>query len=37
VYRYRAPLEVEILNAEDMLTGGDLLPQFRLRVGELFE
>ena len=37
VYRYRAPLEVEILSEADILTGGDLLPQFSLRVGELFE
>jgi Uma2 family endonuclease len=37
VYRYRAPLEVEILDEEDVLTGGELLPAFSLRVGELFE
>jgi Uma2 family endonuclease len=37
VYRYRAPLELEILNADDRLTGGELLPQFAVRVSELFE
>ncbi len=37
VYRYRAPLEVEVLNAGDTLTGGALLPGFTIRVGELFE
>jgi Uma2 family endonuclease len=37
VYRYAAPLEMQILNAEDTLTGGELLPDFRVRVGELFE
>jgi len=37
VYRYRAPLEVEILNESDVLTGGELLPGFAVHVGELFE
>ncbi len=37
VYRYRAPLEVEILNEDDLLTGGALVPQFEVRVGDLFE
>lgn len=37
VYRYRAPLDVEVLHENDTLTGGDLLPGFAVRVGELFE
>jgi Uma2 family endonuclease len=37
VYRYTAPLEMQILNAEDTLTGGELLPDFQVRVAELFE
>jgi Uma2 family endonuclease len=37
VYRYRTPLEVQTLEADDTLTGGELLPEFRVRVGELFE
>ncbi|MCS7273729.1 MAG: Uma2 family endonuclease [Fimbriimonadales bacterium] len=37
VYRLRAPLEVEVLNENDVLTGGELLPEFKVRVGELFE
>ncbi len=37
VYRYTAPLEVEVLREDDILTGGELLPKFRVRVGELFE
>jgi Uma2 family endonuclease len=37
VYRYTAPLEMQILNADDTLTGGELLPDFQVRVGELFE
>ncbi len=36
VHRYRAPLEVEILRAEDTLTGGELLPNFAVQVSELF-
>jgi hypothetical protein len=36
VYRYRAPLELEVLHAEDTLEGGELLPGFAVRVGELF-
>jgi Uma2 family endonuclease len=37
VYRYRTPLEVQTLEADDTLTAGELLPEFRVRVGELFE
>ncbi|GIV11042.1 MAG: hypothetical protein KatS3mg020_0533 [Fimbriimonadales bacterium] len=37
VYRYAAPLEVEVLREDDVLIGGALLPDFQLRVGELFE
>ncbi|MCX7925749.1 MAG: Uma2 family endonuclease [Fimbriimonadales bacterium] len=37
VYRYTAPLEVEVLREDDILTGGELLPEFKVRVGELFE
>jgi len=37
VYRFKAPLEIEILNENDILTGGELLPEFQVRVGELFE
>lgn len=37
VYRLKAPLEIEILNENDLLTGGELLPKFQVRVGELFE
>ncbi|MCS7208582.1 MAG: Uma2 family endonuclease [Fimbriimonadales bacterium] len=37
VYRYIAPLEVEVLRENDVLTGGELLPDFAVRVGELFE
>lgn len=37
VYRYRAPLEVEVLHAADILTGGNLLPGFAVQVSELFE
>ncbi|MCS7209729.1 MAG: Uma2 family endonuclease [Fimbriimonadales bacterium] len=36
-YRYTAPLEVEVLHENDVLTGGELLPNFEVRVGELFE
>lgn len=36
-YRYRAPLEVEVLQAHDTLMGGDLLPGFAVRVEELLE
>ncbi len=35
--RYTAPLEVEVLREDDILTGGELLPEFKVRVGELFE
>ncbi len=37
VYRYRAPLEVEVLHENDLLTGGTLIPNFQVRVSELFE
>ncbi|MFN4032291.1 MAG: Uma2 family endonuclease [Fimbriimonadales bacterium] len=37
VYRYKALLEVEVLHADDTLTGGELLPNFQVRVRELFE
>lgn len=37
VYRYTAPLSVVILNRDDMLTGGDILPDFSVKVSELFE
>lgn len=37
VYRYTAPLEVEVLRENDTLTGDELLPNFKVRVGELFE
>lgn len=34
---YTAPFEVRTLHAEDELTGGDLLPEFRCKVRDLFE
>jgi len=34
---YTAPFEVRTLSAEEELTGGDLLPDFRCKVKELFE
>ncbi len=34
---FTAPLEMKTLHEDDELTGGDLLPDFRVRVGELFE
>ncbi|MCX7993463.1 MAG: Uma2 family endonuclease [Fimbriimonadales bacterium] len=37
VHRYTAPLELEVLHENDTLTGGELLPEFKVRVGELFE
>lgn len=37
VWRYRSMDAVEVLGAEDTLTGGDLLPDFAVRVAELFE
>lgn len=37
VHRYTAPLELEVLNENDLLTGGELLPGFEVRVKELFE
>jgi hypothetical protein len=35
VYRYTAP--VEVLREDDTLTGGELLPEFKARMGGLFE
>ncbi|MCS7300849.1 MAG: Uma2 family endonuclease [Fimbriimonadales bacterium] len=37
VHRYTAPLELEVLHENDILTGGELLPELKVRVGELFE
>ncbi len=37
VHRYTAPLELEVLNENDLLTGDELLPGFEVRVKELFE
>ncbi|MCS7190714.1 MAG: Uma2 family endonuclease [Fimbriimonadales bacterium] len=37
VYRFTAPLEIEVLHENDTLTGGELLPDFQVRVRELFE
>ena len=34
---YTAPFMVRTLQADDELTGGDLLPDFRCTVRELFE
>ncbi len=34
---YTAPFEVQTLHADDELTGGALLPDFRCKVRELFE
>lgn len=34
---YTAPFEVRTLSVEEELTGGDLLPDFRCKVKELFE
>ena len=34
---YRSLNEVELLNRDDDLTGGDVLPGFRVLVAELFE
>jgi len=36
VHRYRAELEVEVLNENDTLHGAPLLPDFTVRVGDLF-
>ncbi|MFN4032560.1 MAG: Uma2 family endonuclease [Fimbriimonadales bacterium] len=36
VHRYRANLEVEVLHENDTLTGGTLIPEFAVRVGDLF-
>ena len=36
VYRYRADLTVEVLNEDDILHGAPLLPEFAVRVGDLF-
>ena len=37
VYVYRSLTEVEIIEAHQELTGGDLLPGFRILAAELFE
>jgi hypothetical protein len=34
---YRSPFESVVLNRDDELTGGELLPDFRCVVRELFE
>lgn len=36
VHRYRAELVVEVLNEDDTLNGAPLLPNFTVRVGDLF-
>jgi Uma2 family endonuclease len=36
VHRYRAELVVEVLNEDDTLNGAPLLPDFTVRVGDLF-
>jgi len=36
VHRYRAELVVEVLNEDDTLNGAPLLPDFTMRVGDLF-
>ncbi|MCS6923814.1 MAG: Uma2 family endonuclease [Fimbriimonadales bacterium] len=36
VIRYRANLEVEVLNENDLLKGEPILPGFAVRVGDLF-
>jgi len=36
VYRYRADLTVEVLHENDILHGAPLLPEFAVRVGDLF-
>jgi Uma2 family endonuclease len=35
-HRYRADLTVEVLNEDDILHGAPLLPEFAVRVGDLF-
>ena len=35
-HRYRADLTVEVLNENDILHGAPLLPEFAVRVGDLF-
>jgi len=37
VHVYCSRAEVEILTAEDTLTGGDVLPDFSVPVADLFE
>lgn len=37
MHRYTAPLDIEVLHENDVLTGGALLPDFQMRVSELFE
>lgn len=36
VHRYKANLEVEVLNENDILKGEPILPGFEVRVGDLF-
>ena len=36
VHRYRADFTVEVLNENDLLHGAPLLPEFAVRVGDLF-
>jgi Uma2 family endonuclease len=36
VHRYRADLVVEVLHEDDTLQGAPLLPDFTVRVGDLF-
>ena len=37
IYVYRSPAEVKRLTANDELSGGDVLPNFRVPVAEFFE
>lgn len=37
IYVYRSPAQVERLTANDELSGGDVLPNFRVPVAEFFE
>ena len=37
VYVYESPTKVRILNREDDLDGGDVLPDFKLPLRQLFE
>ena len=36
IYVYTAPTEVKILEADDTLTGGDVLPGFSVKVADIF-